>query len=195
MAETIQWKISQASIRKRSPANYTYYLLNTVYNNSAPTSGSLATIGYLTKITVTITNLGGLSDMYEAGGSGTTEYYVEITFKNGQKFTSDIQSVTINRVVGLKHTRTFTIEKVIPLSGSESQGASIAIYGRTTTRDDFYLCRDGGTITITYEGHKGGVKYYNNSNWEACTINYYDGSKWVPVSASYYDGAKWNPVG
>lgn len=51
---------------------------------------------------------------------------------------------------------------------------------------------------LTLEGRKkGGMGYYNGTDWETCQIKYYVDSTtgWQDCEAKYYDGNDWIPVG
>ena len=45
-------------------------------------------------------------------------------------------------------------------------------------------------LTVAYE-IPGTMKYYDGSEWKACTCYYHNGFGWVEVTPYYYDGSEW----
>ena len=94
----------------------------------------------------------------------------------------------------------------IPDGNSSSPTLYIYIWHGTytagsSTSDNYGFHKNASgsiTATLDIEGHKkGGVGYFDGSDWQPCQIKYYVDSTtgWQDCEAQYWDGNDWIPVG
>ena len=194
MAGTITWKRNYSKWSKGSSSWTVFNFTNSNYT----LTGSLNNVGYLNKITISITNTSATGFYNDGRGEAKVSFYAVIHFGETKSIQSDTISKTF-KMSGYKHTCTFPFDEIIPLSGSEAAWTSIDIYAKHTSSStgdkETILFRDGGTLTVTYSYSEGIFKYYTDSNWQNCSVNYYDGEKWVQTQPYYYDGTIWIPTG
>lgn len=196
MAGTITWKKSMSRWTKTT-SNWTAFNFT---NSGYTLTGSLSNIGYLNKITISITNTSATGFYNDGRGEANVSFYAVIHFGDSISYQSNTISKTFdNDNIGYRHTCIFSIDEIIPLSGSETNWTSIDIYAKHTSSStgdkQTILFRDTGTITITFSYSEGIFKYYTGSEWQNCSVNYYTGDKWIQVQPHYYENGLWKPTG